>query len=1844
MLKNKLKLPKNISAMRLLKLIFLFIASFSFVPSLAQMVYLTEGFETGAKPTDWIEEYVSGTEPWRYRNGGHSPNDPNWMVPAAEEDITRNPPSAYDGTYNAIFFKQGDNNERTKLITPELDLLGGTNVEVSFYLCQVPWTFEGYTGWDVLRVYYKTSEAGSWVLLHEYLDPIYEWEMQSLLLPNLSSTYYVAFEGHTRWGYGTCIDNVVIQETGYQSLYIGDLDFEQPFVNYTPSGTDDVPMLQVDFNVFGNQDSLILKEIQFTSLNTSDGDILDNGVKLYYTLTQAFSTDSLLGTSTNFSSGIASFTSLNLSLPRGHSYLWLAYDVDLNATHGNILDVKVAPNAILANSSYYPASEQSPIGERVIYETKYKQDFEGIHNWGLSGEFEVATPNGMGGVPGNPNPSEAYRGSYSLGTDLTGKGANPYNYEPALTEATSYTAISPTVDVFYYKNLNLFFWRYLNIEVWDEASIQVSKDNGTTWYTVWENNSYISDFQWTQEQVSIPNQYSKTSNLKFRYKLGPTDPQNNYSGWNVDDVYLTGEFISKDVGVSEWIYPLSGSGHSATDSVRVRISNYGGAEITDPVPVAYSFDGGSNWVTDNMTQTIPVGGNVVFTFPTKVDLTEPGLKPSVLAKTMLSGDQFPENDQLSTQIYIVPTYVVPYTESFETNDGYWRSMGNAIWEYGIPAGDVINSAASGTKSWVTGLNETYEDLMEQKEQTIFEDNFETDLGWTYTGEFERNIPSNMYLPYFAYSGLYCIGTDLSVNYLYENGISDPGYTATSPALDVTNYSNLFITFRSWREIQEGDSIKLEVSTDDGSNWTTLWKNTEGAITDGDYQYEQIFIHDSLSYTSTLRFRFSLFYSSASGPVAAGWNIDDFTLFGDLVNTAAGYLTSPSFDLTGYDHPIIEAKLWLDTEQDVDGATMDYSLDDGETWTNISNSSGYDTYWNWYTDKSVTALGTDDGWSGQSSGWITARHLLPSALINQDNVQVRFRFLADKVINNYDGIAVDDVRIYEAPRDVGVVSIDSPVTCCEQDVTDHVVVTIKNFGLETLKAGETIYVGYDYQTDPSVIDTFTLASDVMKEATFQHTFSQVFNSGLPGSKNITAFTLLPDDNLFYGESLANDTLSKSFDILETPVVDLPHSIYTVRPDTIVLDAETGNPGDTYLWQDASTSPQFNVTDIATAVYWVIVDNGSCTNSDTTYVYRLLADVGISDIIGPVSDCELGSNVIPTVKITNYGTDTLLTGDQFTVAYQLDSDPAVEEILVLSDTLYPGDTLVYTFTTASDMSAVATYSLTAYTDLDYDADAGNDSFNTNVTVYGITPIDLGPPIVIRSTTYVIDAGSGYDSYLWNDNSTNQTLLVDSTGWYSVTVVQGTQCANTDSIHVTLVFPDIKIDEIYSPVSSCGLTSNEIVNLYIKNSGSDTLQVQDTLAFTLQLNAGAVQYDTLFVGSKIFPGDSVLFAFTDPFDLSSVGLYDFAIEVFYRPDSVPANNTINQSIQVYGYPTVSLGPDQVSSLKELTLDAGSGYASYLWQDESTDRYYTVDYDNQTADHLYSVTVTNEYGCPAMDTVQVTFEGITDVVIDSLMNPVNACYLSNQELMKIEIRNTGTVTLSNPQFQVTAIVDEGTPATEQILLSRDFLPNDSLIYTFTKKFDFSTKGDYDVRVSVTYAGDNDSSNDTLVRVISHYVNPTVDLGGANDTLKVTLPYILDAGAGFAVYEWNGVEGSQTLEVTTRGWYTVVVTDLNGCTATDEVFIADLTSVPETRGIEETLLVYPNPTDGFLHIVLEFETVRDMHLEILNGIGQKILIREYPSTINIHDTFDLSGMSKGFYILKLRTKEEEVFRKIIIE
>jgi hypothetical protein len=81
-----------------------------------------------------------------------------------------------------------------------------------------------------------------------------------------------------------------------------------------------------------------------------------------------------------------------------------------------------------------------------------------------------------------------------------------------------------------------------------------------------------------------------------------------------------------------------------------------------------------------------------------------------------------------------------------------------------------------------------------------------------------------------------------------------------------------------------------------------------------------------------------------------------------------------------------------------------------------------------------------------------------------------------------------------------------------------------------------------------------------------------------------------------------------------------------------------------------------------------------------------------------------------------------------------------------------------------------------------------------------------------------------------------------------------------------------------------------------------------------------------------------------------------------------------------------------------------------------------------------------------------------------------------------------------------------------------------------------------------NGCTNQDAVQ-IAELTIPDIQLG-ADQSLCEGETTTLDAGAGFASYEWSTAETSQTLEVGLTGTYSVIVTDANGCSETDEATV----------------------------------------------------------------------------------------------
>ena len=163
----------------------------------ASEVMLDETFPTTSLPAGWTQSYTTGTNSWIIATGGYTNNYP---------------PAAFDGAYNARLWMYGTSSE-TKLITPSMNLSTSGSATLTFYHAQTAFSnpIPPNTPYqDKLSVYYRTSSSGNWTLLSTYPYEITGWQQETIALPNLSTTYYIAFGGYTNQGAGICLDKVVV--------------------------------------------------------------------------------------------------------------------------------------------------------------------------------------------------------------------------------------------------------------------------------------------------------------------------------------------------------------------------------------------------------------------------------------------------------------------------------------------------------------------------------------------------------------------------------------------------------------------------------------------------------------------------------------------------------------------------------------------------------------------------------------------------------------------------------------------------------------------------------------------------------------------------------------------------------------------------------------------------------------------------------------------------------------------------------------------------------------------------------------------------------------------------------------------------------------------------------------------------------------------------------------------------------------------------------------------------------------------------------------------------------------------------------------------------------------------------------------------------------------------------------------------------------------------------------------------------------------------------------------------------------------------------------------------------
>lgn len=1530
----------------------------------SQMVFFQEDFEhAGVIPNGWQNIYVVSNNNWRYQNGGHttSPAIPN----------SRRPTAAHGGLYNAIFEKSTLTSVVTKLVTPTIDLSLAIKPELRFWFANYTRTILSDEN-DEIRVYYRSidEDTYNWVLLASITEPNEAWTQFLVLIPDSVrfTNVQLAFEGTTGPGWGACIDDITIIETGIIPKYLESVKASQASVNNIPTGSINNPILRLDFAVKGNEGNLTIDTLKVDALLESEQIVPAKGIKLYFTTSSNFTLQNPKGDSLQFVDGKAVFTNLGLNLPFGYSYLWITYDVPTDLTHtfnGLKLDAKISKDNLIINGIKYPFVDLNPSGSRTVNESVFFDDFENTTNWTLSGEFQIAHPMGLGGNFGTPDPEYPQNGDKSLGTDLTGLGLLVGDYENDVAD-NGYTAISSSINCKYYKDISLQFYRWLNVENSDSAKIQIDSYQQNQWRTVWNNSSLMSDDKWSQKQYSIKQYADRVDDVSIQFVIGPTNNTWTFSGWNIDDFAVTGTFIQTDAGVAAWINPGAGCGHIAPEPITLTIKNFGHNATNDTIPVGFSVDEGETWVLDTLFASLNQEASTNFTFTPLIDLTAPG-NHHILVKTFLPGDQDDRNDQLDTTLFIIPTINLPYAQDFETNNGYWQIGGNETWEYGVPSGLVLDSAASGSFCWVTKLTNNYPDF--------------------------------------------------------------------------------------------------------DSSW----------------------------------------------------------------------IESPCFVFTGVEKPIFEMKIQSETEVGKDGLALYYTIDNGITWKIVPTADAYN--WNWYTG-AIDGLGSQ-GWDSVKPGWWMARQTLPAEIAGESLVKFRLVFASNDSINN-EGFAIDDIRIYEAPNDAGVTAMINPVTACYLTASENVQVTLNNFGIRSIKPTDPLITSLMLNNTVVVTDTFHVASNLAPLGTANFTFSEPVTMIDSGNYQFIAYTHIPEDSNVYTAGVPNDTLYATRRVNGIPTYSLGPDIGTMQPDTVVIDAGSGYT--TYHWHDNSTARYFNA-DTAGYFYVTVTNSYGCSANDSLEIMGSTTDLALTAAVGIADGCIL--SYTPALKLTvlNNGDTTYHSGDTIQLAYQINNGPKVIETYTATTDIVNGATFEYIFTAQPDLSLSGVMNFTCFPEFQPQLNYKNDTIYKTIELYPLPQINLGQDTLFTNvpSPILLDAGSGFSTYDWQDNSTNQTFSVSAktSAKYFVEVTDVHTCG-TASDTVWVISDEWKLDSILNPSEACTHLTSETIQIRIKNQSENNYPSGFTIPAKLVYNN--VTYNENIVLNTPVPANGTYnHTFVQTFNFSVPDNYSIKAEISPVFDLITTNNLKIKSFATHGVYFVDLGYDTIVTKQADTvvLDAGAHFAILEWNTGAISQ--TIQLPHNLS-YQYSVTATDAFECQtSTDTVSIL---ASDLAIDAIYSPQSSCELNNETTISFLLHNYGNDNIpAGTAISVYYQLNSGSWIEKPFSLTFDLQPNKTKTITVNENLVFVSGQNYDFGLRIAYTKDLFFENDTIRTSIFEFEKPSVYLGPDVFTAQPDT-VVFQAQSGNFNYQWQDLSTFNHYNVTNTASakYHCLVSNAYGCTDADTV------------------------------------------------------------------------------------------------
>ncbi len=473
---------------------------------------------------------------------------------------------------------------------------------------------------------------------------------------------------------------------------------------------------------------------------------------------------------------------------------------------------------------------------------------------------------------------------------------------------------------------------------------------------------------------------------------------------------------------------------------------------------------------------------------------------------------------------------------------------------------------------------------------------------------------------------------------------------------------------------------------------------------------------------------------------------------------------------------------------------------------------------------------------------------------------------------------------------------------------------------------------------------------------------------------------------------------------------------------------------------------------------------------------------------------------------------------------------------------------------------------------------DSIRVNVFPLPIINTLPDTAVAFKIDSILINAGPGYNKYLWNGGDTNQIKWVKTSGYTKVSVFNNYGCSNSDSTNVIFVKGILNKDS--------SICKNAWVNLNSINSAN-----------------GNYLWSTGDTNGNIIKNISNDIVFKCNYKIGSIELED---SVKFSVRSLPSN-------------FVSYSKRGLCSNDTINLIASNGYF-YKWYKNKTQFVGTNKIYSAFANGEYKVRITDSTGCVNFSDSIVLFSAplpkakisVTDTALCLVGNVFN--------FTDSTIIDSGTVirnwNFGNGNTSILPIASQTYPSAANYLVRLRETSNYGCIDSTTKNITVFPNPTAGPIVGLT---------NSLTAATPYFYSVTQQLNHNYNWIPSN--GIISAGQGTnnATIQWlaNG-----------KGYLKVDVINSLGCKDTSSIHVTIGVSGLTAISYENDLFIFPNPAKNEINLKSSAQTLLGSKV-IISDITGRVVFDDF---IKIHTnlySIDLSAFNEGLFIITIQKNGE---------